>query len=300
MELQEILEYIRQTAGEEPEYLKPVSGGLSNAEKYKTKVLGSEWMVKIIDGTPVREMWYHELNNRSDDTMANPKMYRLFPDGKLCLLAPWIAGESLEKKLETATNQEIKDYAVQAANILLNLHKLRFDYPAYELSLKKRTEDAITAIKTIPLTFPGYEECCDYLQKAIQSREVKHLCFVHRDVRPENFIVKDGKLHLIDFDNGSLGERASDFTYITTMVREDHRAFSRMVIKTYLEKAESEDFWQENLLYSTLQVVEYAIWKWNIKGRQVCLQAENLLNQYSTFKTLIPLWYQACACDEGT
>jgi hypothetical protein len=67
-------------------------------------------MVKILPGNPMRELWYAELNKRSNNQMANPKMHKLFPDGNLCLLSPWIEGECLEKHLQFATKDQIDKY----------------------------------------------------------------------------------------------------------------------------------------------------------------------------------------------
>lgn len=290
MDIIRILDYVCQTAGSVPEELVPVDGGLSKADKYKALLNGREWMVKVVPGTPVRDLWYRELDNRSNDQMANPKMHKLFDDGTLCLLSPWIPGKSLESCLKCAKAEQVEDYGMQAAQILLHLHEIPYSYPEYKQRLSDRVNMACCQVENIGLKFTGHQQCCEFLKKAINVN-FDQVCFVHRDIRPENFIVHDERLHLIDFDNGSLGERATDFSYLTTMGYEEHRAFAKAVIRQYLAAVDSTDFWQKNLFYSTLQVVEYAIWKYQNKGRQMRLQAENLLEQYDNFRQLIPYWW---------
>lgn len=287
--------YICRTAGMEPEAVSAVCGGLSAADKFRVRLRGEDWMVKIVPGTPIREMWYRELDRRASDTMAVPRMYKLFEDGMLCLISPWIEGESLEACLKAASREQLEDYGRQAAQILLTLHQLPFDYPAYASQLSARVNSACDQVEQLELTFPGHEKICAYLRETISSYSADHVCFVHKDVRPENFIVRGGRLYLIDFDNGSLGERAADFSYLTTMGGEQFYPFSREVLRTYLAEADDVAFWEKNLLYSTLQMVEYAIWKYKVKGKQVKLQAENLCAQYDWFSRMIPAWWNDAA-----
>lgn len=293
MDHNHVKELIALTAGKQPDSLQPVSGGLSNAGKFKARVFEQDWMVKILPGNAVRDLWYKELAIRSDDRMACPKMHHLFEDGTLCLMSPWIDGESLEERLLNGNKKDLQRFGEQAAQILLKLHQTPFEYPGYVKQLQDRVYRACTQVEELQLTFPEHEQCCDFLRKSVNNYGADHVCFVHKDIRPENFVVKDEQLYLIDFDNGSLGERATDFSYLTTMGGEQFFPFSREVLQTYLTEIDSDDFWKKNLLYSTLQVVEYAIWKYQAKGKQVKLQADNLCVQYDDFTSVIPMWWNS-------
>lgn len=287
----DIIERIYQTAGEKPGAVTPVSGGLSSADKFKVHVHGRDWMVKVLPGTPIRSRWYQELANRCDDRMACPKMHRLFDDGMLCLLSPWITGESLEERLLKGNEADLQRFGRQAAEILLKLHQIPFPYEAYPDQLRKRINAACDQAEQLQLTFPLHKECCAFLRGSMEQYTAPHVCFVHRDVRPENFVICDEQLYLIDFENGSLGERATDFSYLTTMGGERFFPFSRVVLHHYLQQGDDGTFWEKNLLYSTLQLVEYAIWKYKAKGKQVKLQAENLATQYASLERTKPLWF---------
>ena len=288
-----VAELIEQTAGSAPAYVEPVSGGLSGVIKCKTEVNRKTYMVKVIPSDQRRDLWYTELNKHCDEQMANPKIHRLFPDGNMCLLSPWITGVSLEECLASASREQIDDYASQAADILLMLHREVFEFPPYQESLRSQLKGLCEKINEYGLIFPGKENVCDYLMKAVNEHQVRHVCFVHKDVRPENFIVHNGKLYLIDFDNGSLGERAADFPYLTTMVWPEHRLFAKKLIENYLSKADDPDFWNANLIYSTAKVADYAIWKWEVKQRQVVIQANELMKQYEGLTRTIPAWWDA-------
>ena len=293
MDEQQILAYIRQTAREEPSHLIPVSGGLTAAGKYRVTLKGRDWMVKLMPGEAKRDMWYGELNKRAGDQIANPKMHRLFEDGTMCLLAPWITGKSLEAHLAEATPQESRAFAKQAAKILLQLHQDPIELPGFAQKLSQRLLAICDQVEAYGLVFPGRDACCALLRREAETRHPHKISFVHKDVRPENFIVSDGLLYLIDLDNGSLGEWAEDFPYLTTMVRPEHMVFSKALIETYLlEAQDAQSFWQDNLLYSTVQVVEYAIWKWQTKQRQMMIQGNNLLKQYDGLTSLIPHWWE--------
>lgn len=285
-----LTERIRLTAGAEPELLTPVSGGLSTAEKYKVRINGTEWLAKFTKGTPLRVQWYQELMHRASGQMVNPKAFRLFEDGTLCLLTRWIDGEGLDSRLRSAGPEELRSYGRQAARILLDLHEIPVRFPAYAPRLRERTARACAQARELDLQFPHRETCCEFLSREAERLEISHLCLVHKDIRPENFIIRDEQLYLIDFDNGSLGERATDFSYLTTMGGEEFFPFAGEVLAAYLSQAEAEDFWEKNLFYSTLQVLEYGIWKYRSRGRQMRLQAENLMLQYDDLSERIPLW----------
>lgn len=282
---------IMQTAGEQPDSLTPISGGLSSADKFRVRLGAQDWMVKVLPGNAIRDLWYRELAACSDDRMACPKMHHLFEDGTLCLMSPWIEGENLETRLLRGNIEDLRCFGEQAANILLNLHQTPFAYPAYTKQFQNRVYRACTQVEELHLTFPQHEQCCDYLRNSVENYTASHVCFVHKDVRPENFVVKEEQLYLIDFDNGDLGERATDFSYLTTMGGEQFYPFSKEVLRTYLAEIDAGAFWEKNLLYSTLQVVEYAIWKYHVKGKQVNLQAENLCAQYDRFTKIMPAWW---------
>ena len=286
-----VISYIEQTANASPEFIAPVSGGATNVIKCKARISGQSFMAKICPGNPRRELWYAELAKHADTRMANPKMHKLFPDGNLCLLSPWIDGENLEKRLPSATKEQIGRYAVQAADILLQLHKTPVDYPAFGGNLANHLKSICAKVEEYGLTFPGKDAACQFLLHAADTHSADRICFVHKDIRPENFVVQNEKLYLIDFENGSLGEREADFPYLTTMVRPDHHVWAKHLIEYYISEAGNTDFWENNLLYSTLQVADYAIWKWETKKRQVAIQAENLLNQYDGFTKRIPKWW---------
>lgn len=289
---QEVYEIISQTAKSKIETLDNVTGGLSDAIKYKAKINGDFWMVKIFDGTPLRLAWYKELSKLSGGALAVPEMCQLFNENKLCLITPWIEGESLEKKLVTATKSEIANYGVQAADILNTLHSVLISDNSYIERLINRVNNVCKTVEEMNLTFPKRDDCCQFIKNSIKEYAAEDICLVHRDIRPENFIVNNGKLFLFDFDNGGIGEAASDFAYLTTMGAKEHLVFSKEVLSNYLSDNNKQVFWDKNLFYSTLQVMEYAIWKWQIKGKQVYFQADNLIKQYNDFKSNIPAWWK--------
>ena len=292
MTKQQVLSYIRLTAGREAEELLPVDGGLTDADKYRARLGADYWMVKLLEGDANREIWYRELNAHTGRRLATPEMRRLFDDGRLCLISPWIEGESLSATLSRSSTEEAVSYGRQAAELVLELHRDAVEYPAHADWLRNRILTACRQVEELGLCFEGYKECLSFLRSRADSHAIGRLSLVHNDIRPENILLSEGDMYLIDFDNGGLGERASDFSYLTTMVMPAHMVFSRALTERYLEVAEDSTFWQCNLLYSTLKVVEYAIWKWQNKKKQVYFQAENLMRQYDGLTSTLPHWWR--------
>lgn len=287
-----ITDIIEQTARAKLEALTAVDGGVSDAKKYKAVINGRPWMVKIMSGTPIKCVVYKEFAKLNCCQLAVAEMFHLFEDGTLCLIAPWIDGEGLDVALTHADEELIKDYGAQTADILKKLHSAEITYPEYHSRLTMRIENACRKVEALGLNFPMHKECVQFLREEISHCSTDKITLVHRDIRPENFIVSDGKLYLIDFDNGGPADAFCDFVYLTTMLHTEHQPFARQVLNSYFNQSPPADFWHKNLIYSTLQVMEYAIWKYELKGRQMRLQAENLILQYDGFKSTIPHWWK--------
>lgn len=52
------------------------------------------------------------------------------------------------------------------------------------------------------------------------------------------------------------------------------------------------------MIKTILSVLEYAIYKYKTTGRQVHIQAQELMEQYNYFETLIPKWWEKISIRE--
>lgn len=270
--------------------IEEIKAGCSEAEKYKVKIDNKLWMLKIVKGTSLREMWYRELAKYRGENLIPPKYFHHFNDDVLCLFTPWKEGVILEEYLKSASHSEIENLGKQAANMLLKLHRPKYFFPRYKEHIEQRVEKICDDIKKYSLEFPGNLLCCNFMLDYLKNYSVDSVRLVHRDIRPENFIVSNGNLMLIDFENGGIGEYVEDFSYLTTIIPPEHYNFSEIVLKNYLENINQEEFWNKNMFFSTLKVAEYAVWKFKRSGRQMKYQAENLMKQYNCFSSVYPEW----------
>ena len=292
----DLQERLTQMVSNSVNILFPVDQGLSGCSKFKVEMDNRYWMAKIFHSTSNRVLWYKELGKLQGGKLAVPEVVRFSADGVLCLLTPWIDGTGLEDALQEVGNTgiEIKSYAVQAANLIKELHRKKFPMTADDCKkrLMHRIDCACKEAERLKLAFPHVLESIQFLRKAGLERACDDMCFVHMDIRPENFILQNGQLYLIDFDNGGLGESVSDFVYLTTMGPGTHHSFTYYLLNSYWGESIPSEFWEGNLVYSTLQMVEYAIWKYNNRGKQVLHQANNIWNQYDGFTSSVPLWWR--------
>ncbi len=291
MSIDETIALVKKIVGGRVDGIIAVKGGVSGAKTYRAKIEGKEWMVKVLPSGNYRLEWYNQLALRATEKMANPK-YLGEEKGNLCLISPWINGENLEEKLDSLSLSQVDKLGREGGEILSSLHQKEIDYPLYQKAVKDKVCCLINKVNEYGLSFPGKKDCVEFLQKKIKEECKGKIYLTHRDVRPENFILNEKGLYLIDFENGSVGERGSDFVYCTTMGKPEHRRFYHALIEEYLTRVDYKEFWKDNLFYSTMQLLEYAVWKWENREKQVKEQAENLIYQYDNFTSIIPAWWR--------
>lgn len=65
-----------------------------------------------------------------------------------------------------------------------------------------------------------YIQTTNFLEQAIEDIELSKNVIIHRDIRPENVILKDDKYYLLDFESMSIGDRDYDFIRMFNIFKE--------------------------------------------------------------------------------
>ena len=275
--------------------VREVSGGLSGAKKLVVEHGGRLWMTKIVEGEAGRIPFYEALSRIDCDLLAAPRYFSALPDGGLCVASPWIKGVSLESALHDGTGIDGRLAAADVARAMKLLHELAIPFPGFKERVSSAVSKLCDEAEREGIGFSRQGEILAFLAEEVQVINWWNPCLIHGDVRPENFIVCDGRARLIDFENGSLGEAEEDFVYLLLMGPHEFRPFAWEAIRQYGVELADEAFWSKLRFYGALKVTEYALWKWRSGRGAARLQPEGLYCQYEGFARLIPTWVEEVA-----
>ena len=93
-----------------------------------------------------------------------------------------------------------------------------------------------------------------FLEQAIKNIEISKNAIIHRDIRPENVLYKDGKYYLLDFESMCIGDRDYDFIRMFNI-------FNQKEIYQY------EDFKKFMDGYKSINEINFNLDKWNLYSK---------------------------------
>ena len=151
--------------------ISTVGGGISPAGKYRVEAGGRVWMCKCFQAKPRIGEWYALVKAAGCPQLAGAEKWLEDEAGRICVLAPWIDGTELGTYLRSHP-ERMEDCGLAAGRLLRRLHQI-----------------PLTGVAGIP---DG------------------KMSLLHNDLKPEHFILRDGRPYLIDFENGSIGDPEAD------------------------------------------------------------------------------------------
>ncbi|MCH5161957.1 MAG: aminoglycoside phosphotransferase family protein [Clostridiales bacterium] len=281
-----------------------IEKGLSDDVKFKADVGGESYAVKIVEGkregAPVanRLLWYKALQaaSEADGRIASPKWFDGV-DGHVVTVTQWIDGVAPTEYLAGNPTLQI-EYGKKAGEILRALHGLRF----VKSEIKQRGEriaervvrkidGLIECVEERGISFVGSDGVIERLKSGKGVISESRAGMVHNDVRLENFIVSGGDIYLFDFDSGVLGDCYADFAYLTALSDKDFRVFSYAALNSYFGGKIPEEFWEANMYFCMVKLVEYAVYKFNKCGGTVVKQAKSCMEIFGDYKNAVPDWW---------
>lgn len=275
------------------------SGGASVDLKYVISCEGKKYFVKLIRRDESRLQYYEGLCRirEAEPQLLVPESCT-YTDGYVVIVTRWMEGRTLDGYL-LEHRSEMEGCGEKAGRILFQMHNdpfigeslERLHYSARS-SVDKRIREVTDDVSSLGICFDGAEDAVRYLNDNIGIVRDERRALIHNDVRPENFFLSEEGMFLYDFEDGTISDRYQDFSFLTTLSAEELRPFSRGFIRAYFDGNIPDDFWQANLFFSTLKVVEYAVFRMKTKGRQIHQQSENLLTMYDHFRSAVPDWWE--------
>lgn len=273
----------------------PINEGLSPAKKYHVWAGEKQYLLKI---TPealnlqkykvLREMYFAGI------PVVAAINWKFYVEDKMTVLVyNWIPGKNLDAILEKCSESEKQYYGRKTAELIKQMHL--FDINEF---VEKKNPYALFVRYNFCLmryraNFPYMREINKYIKK--RKRIWKHcerLAFTHQDLRPENILVHQDQLYLIDFETASFADPYSDFVFFVSMQPNYQLEYSYALINAYFENTIPEDFWQWTFFYGAMAVQKYAIWKYRVKRKKVKLQAIHFYELYSGLTSVIPVFWR--------
>lgn len=272
-----------------------VDGGLSLAEKFHVWANDNQYLVKI---TPERLSFekYEVLKRMYDEgiRVAAALKWKYYPTERLTVLIyDWILGENLEDLLKKCSDREKEMYGEKAAELIKAFHN-------FDVFGNKRQNNPYGLFKRYSFClmryragFPYMKEINTYIKERRKTwKSCVRLSLIHQDLRPENILVYNDNLYMIDFETAEFADPYSDFVFCISMQPDYQLPYSRSVINAYFNNNIPEDFWQWTLFYGAMAVQKYAIWKYKVKHKKVKLQAIHFYELYSGLTSTIPAFWR--------
>lgn len=272
-----------------------IEAGLSLAEKFHVWSNGSQYLVKITPESLNFEK-YEVLKKMYDEgiTVVAALKWKYYSENKLTVLVyDWISGENLEDILKKCSEEEKIQYGKKAAKLIKQFHT--FDISGFKrnnmpYSLFKRYNFCLMRYRA---TFPYMKEIKLYIKRRKSVwKSCERLSLTHQDLRPENILVYNDRLYMIDFETADFADPYSDFVFCISMQPDYQHAYSRSLINSYFDFEIPEDFWQWTLFYGAMAVQKYAIWKYRARHKKVKLQAIHFYELYSGLTSTIPAFWR--------
>ena len=286
--------------------LEDVPGGRSYDIKAKVNCGGKDYIVKVIEGNsgreeynPDRVAWYQVLSriHSEEPGILGPLRYGVV-NNHVVTLTEWIRGTQLNDLFVSSPELRI----LLGRRVGAMLHKLHHQEFVDRLIREKnvrivpkvmerisRLEDEI---RSCGICFRGMDRALDYLHENSGLVSEERACVVHDDVRPENFIFSDGNVYMFDFDSGTISDSFADFTYLTTVSGFGDRKFSYAVISSCFEEGIPEGFWEANLYFSIIKLLDYAVYKYHKSGEMIGGQADNYIRIFDDYTNPVPDWWK--------
>ena len=272
-----------------------VNAGLSIAEKFHVWTVEKQYLVKFT--TETLNFENYEILKKMYDTgisVVAAIKWKYYPDSRLTILIyDWIPGKNLETILMNCNDEEKVCYGQKTAALMKSFHE--FDVSSYNrkyspYSLFRRYAFCLFRYRA---TYPHIKEVNSFIKN---RKKIWINCnrssLTHQDLRPENILVYNDKLYMIDFETAEIADPYSDFVFCISMQPDYQIPYSCALINAYFDTQIPGDFWLWTLFYGAMALQKYAIWKYRVKHKMVKLQANHFYDLYSGLTSEMPLFWR--------
>lgn len=151
-------------------------------------------------------------------------------------------------------DEEAKEHLYNIGKLIANLHNLPIKSNEDWKEILKIEFKELKELSKNVMEENLYKLTVTFLEQAIKNIEISRNVIIHRDIRPENVLYKDGKYYLLDFESMCIGDRDYDFIRMFNI-------FNQKEIYQY------EDFKAFMDGYKSINEIYFNVDKWNLYSK---------------------------------
>ena len=118
------------------------------------------------------------------------------------------------------SDDNAKEYLYNIGKLLAELHNLPIvescDWKDFIMSEYIELKESVKDVMEKDL----FDQVTEFIENGLQKTLVSKLAIIHRDLRPENVILSDGKYYLLDLESMCVGDIDYDFTRMFNLLNE--------------------------------------------------------------------------------
>lgn len=278
--------------------IEPLERGWSKDTKYILRKDSKNYTLRVCRGKSV-EMQKFEYETmlmiRPSDQIIRPADYGKISDELSYILYSYIEGEDLRSVIDDLTPLELYDLGLQAGCILKEIHSVKgrkdTDFASF---YNQKITDKIIGYRASGHTIPELDAHIRYLEESRHLLKERPTVLQHGDYHLGNMIIRDKKIHIIDFNRYDFGDPYEEFNRMT-MNSSFSREFASGILHGYFKGVPPLKFWSLLKLYVLTNAVGSI--SWALKHSPDSLGFVNdmiyaTLIDYEDLSSPMPKWYR--------
>ncbi len=206
-----------------------------------------------------------------------------------CNAYPWLEGKTLLQMRPELAPGELAAYGEACGKLLKRIHRFQSRYKPDKIRNPRREYRHYRFYCRLKkVDFPHKQEFDAYFQKHAQLWKGRPACFAHMDYQPQNIMLCQDGLHIIDFEGCMFTDPWMDFMSNLFFYPPEHEEFTIGLLRGYFPEGAPEEFYRVTSLMGVLAVYRYAMWKYQKNGKMAVKNPNALYEMYDGLTNVIP------------
>ncbi|MFH5836632.1 aminoglycoside phosphotransferase family protein [Proteiniclasticum sp. C24MP] len=282
-----------------PEYIvEPIDKGWSTDRKYLLIRGDEKFTLRISEKKSLnkqKEEFQTIGSIRPMKQLIRPVSYGVLDERHTYILYSYVEGEDLKEAIGRLDPILQYDMGIQAGVLLCSIHEVeKADHEEVRIRYNRRITEKIRAYREGPIRMTNLEEYIPYLEESRHLLDERPTVLLHGDYHIGNMILKEGIVHIIDFNRYDFGDPYEEFDRMT-MNSSFSPQFSKGLLHGYFKGVPPMEFWHLLKLYAVTNAVGSISWALKHSPDSMDFirnMIEHTLDDYADRSSPIPKWYR--------